>query len=105
MIDFDVAYDKLSSLETADEIANLFRSYGIKAQPKSSTNCAISQWMYQQTGIPVATNQDNITGFSNGFLYRMAELERISTPAMKSFITRFDMRVYPDLVKERCRVH
>lgn len=51
MIDPVVAWDKLSNLETAEEIREYFHSEGIKAITSSSYSCAIAEWMRQTTGI------------------------------------------------------
>ena len=108
MIDFEVAYDKLAGLETADEIADLMRDYGIKAEPCESRKCAISVWMEGQTGLSVSTNLAYTRAIivnrldDDGMEYYIDHPgieEKDHTEAMAKFIENFDTYKYPDLIK------
>lgn len=99
-IDFDVAYDKLAGLETADEIADLFRGYGIKARPRNSSQCAISKWMAAQTGMKIVTNNHCTRAVDSKYAV-INGLQRNNSDPMRNFIRHFDSNGYPDLVGER----
>ena len=104
MIDFDVAYDKLASLETADEIADLFRDYGIKAVPQEARACAITVWMEGMTGLHISTGVKSmkivIPEAGDPLDYKsIASTLRQHSPAMEHFVAKFDSREYPDLIK------
>ena len=111
MIDFEVAYDKLASLKSADEIANLMKDYNIKAVPGDSMACAITQWLHDQTGLDIMTgayvvkaikfvNIKSPSGLNDGFVsYEpVQDKVRSTTVAMQLFIQRFDKGYYPDLI-------
>ena len=116
MIDFLVAYDKLASLESADEIANLMLDYGVKAVPSDSQSCAVSVWMTEQTGLAVATNcsvvrevamltAEEVEWDYTGLGYKDIPDTpnfKAHTPAMREFIDKFDTRKYPNLIKGGC---
>lgn len=105
MIDFDVAFDKLAGLETADEIADLFRQYGIKARRHKSRACAITRWMEDITGLDIATTEASVAivrvpiGSTKESLDYSPVESRPTTDAMAMFIENFDMGDYPDLVE------
>ena len=110
MIDFNVAYDKLASLESADDIANLMRDYNIKATPGDSMACAITEWMHGQTGLDIMTGAYVVKAIKfvnikspsglNGFVSYEAvqDTVRSTTAAMQNFIDKFDKGDYPDLI-------
>lgn len=107
MIDFQVAFDKLASLESADEIADFFRYEGIKAVPANSRACAITVWMEKQTGLNIATNSvvtrpvDVVLGNDGCPDYKeiLGAPYQHLTPTMAEFVFRFDCDHYPDLVE------
>src|ERR1051325_6328140 len=110
MADFDVVVDKLHSLESADEIADLLRSYGIKAYPQEARSCAISKFVEMETGKVgrIITSTECITvneviGPLSDYVYDVYEqtTEMIShSPAMHRFVRKFDSGAYPDLIVE-----
>lgn len=97
-VEFDVAYDKLSSLETAREIADLFRGYGVKGTLRNAEKCAISQWMHGQTGLNTITNAAGVMAVDDNFA-RLPGKFGLNTKAMRCFICSFDAGQYPDLVR------
>lgn len=97
MIDFQVAYDKLAQFEFADDIAEYMKDCNIKAVREEPAECAVSEWMYQQTGFFVRTG---VTG-----MLVLDDQERLVfrtrlTPALITFVSDFDDNKYPELVKE-----
>lgn len=103
MIDFQVAFDKLASLETADDLAELFRDHGVKARPADSRSCAITVWLEDQTGLNVATNTSYVRVVTAIGHYEYEDDRDIAprqlSPAMAEFVRRFDAFMYPDLMK------
>lgn len=104
MIDFDVAHEKLASLETAGELADLFRGYGVKARMRDANNCAISHWMRDQTGKEVFTNGASVRAVDTNY-HSVVGMERDNTRAMKDFIALYDAGHYMDLVEEYRHVY
>lgn len=95
-VDIDVVMNKLQSLETADELADLFSGYGIKAFPRQPNACAIAQFVKNETGLKIrtntiCTNYENEEGELIGEYY-------YHTDAMKDFIRKYDTGLYPDLI-------
>ena len=113
MIDFNVAYDKLASLESADDIANLMRGYNIKAIPMDSMACAITEWMHGQTGLDIMTGAYVVKAIKyvrrtspindEGIMTYEAvqDTVRSTTAAMQLFIQKFDKGDYPDLISQK----
>lgn len=99
MIDFQVAYDKLAGLETAEDIADLFRDYDVKGVRSDSESCAITVWMTEQTGLFIRTNNISVRAVDeSGYRISQDRYQKL-TKAMESFIHKFDFGFYPDLVK------
>lgn len=92
MIDFHVAFDKLASMESADEIAGYFRYEGIKGIPKQHDSCAIAVWMSQQTGGKISVS-DIVREL------KVPSNQAITTKPMLAFIRKFDSLDYPELIK------
>lgn len=97
MVDFDVAYDKLASLKTADEIANLLSGYGVKGFRADAQNCPISKWMASQTGEEVITSPYYMRILDKISEGTVKGSERPLTSAMQHFVMRFDGQEYPEL--------
>lgn len=98
MADISVVADKLQGFETADDLAEFFRGYGIIAQPMNSRACAITQFVVEETG---ETNVCTTT--TTCFIedeYGEQTFAFLHTPAMSDFVKKFDTGVYPDLVEE-----
>lgn len=102
MIDPGVAYDKLASMESADEIAEFFHDQGVQGTPCSASRCAISEWVRQSTTHDVSTGTAGIivlrsnTAENTGTAvwYNTAENWPLTEP-MKDFIHKFDRGEYP----------
>lgn len=92
MIDFGVAFDKLASMETADDIANYFRAEGIQGIRVRHDACPIANWMSMQTGRRISA-ADVIVDLHD------CQLRESATPAMREFMEKFDTDQYPDLVR------
>ena len=106
MADFDVVVDKLHGFETAEELAELFRSYGIKAIPTEARSCAISQFVEMETGIlgQVVTSTRDISlmqkMYDQGLEYDETIATFEHTDAMMHFVCQFDSGAYPDLIED-----
>lgn len=97
MIDFSVAYEKLASLDCADEIASFLQSQGVEALRGEPQKCAIAQWISDTTGISeVYVDYISIDHWEE----EGRDFQSLGqvTPAMLNFITAFDEGKYPDLV-------
>lgn len=103
MADIDVVMEKLYSFETADDLADYFKHYGIKAEPHAARHCAISKFVQEETGIKeVVTSSEDIS------VYKVVDDGRVSyekqicafehSPAMVEFVRKFDRCDYMDLV-------
>jgi hypothetical protein len=100
MIDFTVAYDKLSSLETADEIAQFLVSQGVKARRSDPSSCAVSEWMKGQTGLSIRTNFGSIRAVKEDIdriPFTIEGTEHSHNLALSDFIFKFDRGDYPEL--------
>jgi hypothetical protein len=100
-MDINVAYDKLTQFESADEIADFFTEYNVKAIPGEAKTCAIAKWIENETGesvyvfhmgIDTADNWKANTDPNKEFQYPL-------TDAMHSFIKKFDSEHYPQLLE------
>jgi hypothetical protein len=98
MMDLSVVIQKLQGFETADTLADHFRGYGIKAQPRSARSCPIAQYVSMETGLSgIVVNTcsvrlendegDQLNVFPN------------SGP-MCDFVEMYDKGYYPDLIAE-----
>lgn len=98
-IDFQTAYDKLASLESADVIASFFVGQGIKAYRCEPHACAISVWMNEQTGLMVRTNNYRTRAVENESLMfvTIPGTDKDLTVPMTDFVVRFDNGEYPEL--------
>lgn len=90
MVDPQVAYDKLASLESPEEIASFFAELNIKGHPSQAQSCAISNYMREMTGhsFMTAFSVEDITGYKEWDL----------TAAMDAFMTEFDAGEFPELI-------
>lgn len=99
MIDFQVAFDKLASLDCADEIALFLQEQGVKAYKAEPQKCAIAQWITDSTGL------DEIYVDSISIDHWISDSEEHQvlgscTVAMGDFIVAFDDGKYPYLIAE-----
>lgn len=103
MIDFSVAFDKLAQFETSDELADFFRSEGVKAFPCRANLCPISHWLKNTIQKQyIYSNVWGIRQYDDGSAKIIAESE--PTSAMKDFIIKFDHFEYTDLLDENVLV-
>lgn len=101
-VDLNVVIDKLHSFETAADLAEFFRGYGIVAQPRDASACAITKFVMEETGLPfVRTNSFAIRFYDAEEDYDGLELlkEFQHTKAMVQFVDNYDRGHYPDLIK------
>lgn len=107
MIDFRVAADKIAQFQTAEEIAGYLGEQGVRAIPECGTDCAIARYMQDATGV-----KNVFVGTAQIFLNPPMDTECVvdidaaedtydHTPAMRDFVTRYDMGAYPELVEVR----
>jgi hypothetical protein len=105
MLDYHVAYKTLAQFDTADEIADFFRSEGIQAARAMADSCAISKWMTDTTGMEISTNLTSVRAVRLN--QEMADFITIEgtyqchTEAMRVFVEKFDGGQYPDLIADR----
>lgn len=98
MIEFNVAFDKLSSFQTSDEIADYFIGEGVQGYRQEEDSCPIAKWMQQTTNeaVYVTDTQAFIYDDDASSPIRLKEESPLS-PAMKEFVGRFDGGDYPEL--------
>lgn len=92
--------EALNALEgmTPDEIADLMRSRGIKAHKFVPTECAIAQYLNQETGARHSVgicSAGALRDFGKSFVGTPPVLLPLS---VREFINGFDSGWYPDLV-------
>jgi hypothetical protein len=119
VLDIDVAIDKLSSLETADEIAAFLIDQGVKAMPRVGTSCAIAQWLRASVEtefeIHVSSTSTKIVKVEPDGVCQHFEKEvpvvrketiwqRNHTKTMRDFIQKFDEGGYPKLLGPNAHV-
>lgn len=102
MADFSVVMDKLQSFETAEDIAEFLKGYGIKARPGKSRYCAISEFVAIETNSPIVLTSTGMVSTYTNKLDGPAELDRRAecTNVMSEFIVKFDQGLYPDLISD-----
>lgn len=97
MADLNVVMEKLHSFETADDLAEFFRGYGIKAVPCNAKECVISRSIMEETGAKSVATSSLYVVVGDGVLIR-------NTPVMALFVGRFDGFRYMDLVEKSCLI-
>lgn len=100
MADFSVVMEKLQGFETADDIAEFFKGYGIRAQPRDAKACAITQFIKEETGCPhITTSYKSVTVYrDDDWSYKGDDSTTVShTEAMETFVSLFDRFEYPFL--------
>lgn len=102
MIDFTVAYDKLASFETAEEVRSYLASEGVKGNPSTPYDCPLSTWARETTGKPAVTcglsTQDGGTISTWTLGENRDSISFPLTKAMNEFACNFDAGQYPELV-------
>lgn len=100
MIDPQVAFDKLAGFQNAYEIADFFKSEGIKGEKASHNKCPIAAWMRKTTGIYSSAAGSIVV--QNGNYYEGEEFApdfRVeATTMMADFMNKFDRGDFPELV-------
>lgn len=98
MVDISVVHEKLSGFETADELAEFFRNYGIVAQPRNARACAITKFVEIETG------ERNVITSTNALRLENEDGEQLCsfphTSAMADFVEMYDKGCFSDLVEE-----
>lgn len=94
MIDFQVAYDKLSNFESAQEIREYFNSLGLKGFTCQAMQCPIATFLADQTGEKVVVEPMFIARAVDGTWVNSFE----NTAAMTEFIHQFDDWCFPELI-------
>ncbi len=99
MIDFQVAFDKLASLDCANEIAAFLQEQNIKACRCEPEKCPIAVFIKESTDL------DNIyvDGASiDQWSYNRKGYKKLAdlTTAMRAFVVSFDDGIFPELVAE-----
>lgn len=97
MIDAGVVFDKLNNFDTADELADYFQAEGIQALPGEPEQCAIAQFVANQTGRYVYVDGASIAVYHENMRY-IVDREFACNAQMRDFITRFDAFEYRDIV-------
>lgn len=97
MADISVVADKLQGFESADDLAEFFRGYGIIAQPMNARACAITKFVEVETG------EKNVITTTTAVIIEDEDGEEIyslrNTEAMAAFIKAYDTGTYPDLIE------
>lgn len=93
MIEPGVLYDKIASLDCADEIAAFLGEQGVKGIPQEPHSCAIAIYFHSNTERFWEVN-DHVRAISG------EETEFPCTQAMNDFIRNFDDEQYHSLIHE-----
>lgn len=84
--------DELNTLSSY-EIVNRLIGVGIKGEIRSSTGCAISEYLKHLTGVNASTISNSV------FIYQGENGKKIKTSSgLKEFVENFDNGLYPYLV-------
>lgn len=97
MADLNVVMEKLQGFETAGDLADYFRDYGIIAQPRNARTCAIAKFVQAETGIygvVVNTSALRIEDEEGNITECIPH-----TDAMTNFVEDYDRGYYPALVE------
>lgn len=102
MADISVVFDKLQGFETADDLAEFFKGYGVKAQPGRARACAISKFVAEETGIMcVSSDANSICVYDvDGLGIATKVTTLLCTEAMSDFIHNYDRCCYPSLIED-----
>lgn len=109
MADISVVVEKLHGFETADDIAEYFREYGIQAFPQEARSCAISQFVEMETGAAgniitttreISLQETVVENLEDGeeYTYEQDVWSMTHSHAMVEFVRNFDSGRYPFLV-------
>ena len=93
MIAPEVAWDKLTNFQTADELRDYFKSENVKGIIGHAQNCPIATWLRKTTGHRLVTvaGQIKFIGYNNIIAFE-------HTKATEDFISKFDHEDYPELI-------
>lgn len=110
MADLNVVVEKLQSFETADDLADYFKQYGIKASPQKANACAISVFVEIETGevgnIMTSTRELSLRETlidDDGYEYEVSRAEFQHSHAMAQFVRKFDSGKYPFLIEDNAQ--
>ena len=112
MIDPQVAWDKLSNFQSAEELRHFFVGEGIKGVIGHAQMCPIANWLKQTTGWDIVTVAGAIKFFgalkeaTPGTVVSDDIIRFDHTYATETFLENFDHVYYPELVDtEKCRIN
>lgn len=98
MIDPVVAYDKLASFETSDELACFLQGEGILGVRHSVSSCPLAAYMQVQTGV-LSTVASNIKVYPTDDFVSTVQIFP-HTNATSDFVEQLDMGEFPALVNK-----
>lgn len=98
MTDLSVVIEKLQSFEIADDLADYFRGYGIKATPRNPFACPIAQYVEKETGLSGVVTGACSVRIENEYGEQLEVFTH--SDAMIDFVERYDKGSYLDLVEE-----
>lgn len=99
MVDFSVVIDKLHGFEKADDMAGFFRGYGIQAEPGNARTCAITQFIMEETGLPVVSTTLQYVSVYEDEEEMLPSQIVLNTDVMQAFVKNFDAGIYPYLIE------
>lgn len=91
MIDPQVAFDKLNGFQTPKELADYFKSEGIKGTKAGHEVCPIANWMTKTTGMRTSVAAYVIV------LDVRSDFCETSPSLLVDFMSEFDRGDYPEL--------
>ena len=97
MIDPQVAWDKLSGFETAEDLRKYFISENVTGQKSRAQFCPIAKWMMDQTGMRFVVAGHVSTW---DLVQDRLSVEFDHTAATREFMINFDVNQYPELVED-----
>lgn len=97
-----VAWERLKSFETAQDIREFFQNEGIKGIKESLTTCPIASWMHEATKAEIVRVGDVVRVYSkptesSNFFYLELTGEFEHTWATTNFMEKFDEGQFPEL--------
>lgn len=99
MIDPIVAWDKISTFETADKIREYFEEEKITGLRGDNRTCALARWLMITTGETVSVGSKIRIGFVDSNDFDSPHYEFDHTEATLDFIGNFDDGFYPELCR------
>lgn len=104
MIDPQVAFDKIASFETVQEVRKFLQYEGITGLPAMAAQCPISNYMTGLTGRPFVTYRTIHTSAETPGWTRDTHWVVQTPPVLFEFIESFDAGLFPELVSQEVPV-